>query len=74
MSVRSSDKNRQEEQLKKIQKLCNKYNWRFNLDVEKPFFPYKKESVIRDLLAKTYKDLYNKEATVKKIHACWRVE
>lgn len=70
MSIRSSDKNRQQEQLKRIQKLCDKYNWKFNLDVEKPFFPYKKESVIRDLLAKTYKDLYNKETTVKKIHAC----
>lgn len=70
MSVRSSDEYKEEKQLDKIKELCNKYNLMFNLDVKKPFFPYKEKSYIRELLANTYKELYNRETTVKKIHAC----
>lgn len=70
MSVRSSDEYKEEKQLDRIKELCNKYNLMFNLDVKKPFFPYKEKSYIRQLLANTYKELYNKETTVKKIHAC----
>lgn len=70
MSVRSSDENKEKEQLEKIKELCNKYNLIFNLDVKKPFFPYKEESTIRELLANTYQELYNKETIVKKVHAC----
>ncbi len=70
MSVRSSDEYKEEKQLDRIKELCNKYNLMFNLDVKKPFFPYKEKSYIRQLLANTYKQLYNKETTVKKIHAC----
>ncbi len=70
MSVRSSDEYKEEKQLDRIKGLCNKYNLMFNLDVKKPFFPYKEKSYIRELLANTYKELYNRETTVKKIHAC----
>lgn len=70
MSVRSSDEFKEKKQLDKIKELCNKYNLTFNLDVKKPFFPYKEQSAIREILANTYKELYNREATIKKIHAC----
>ena len=70
MSVRSSDEYKEEKQLDRIKGLCNKYNLMFNLDVKKPFFPYKEKSYIRELLANTYKELYNRETTGKKIHAC----
>ena len=59
MSVRSSDEYKEEKQLDRIKELCNKYNLMFNLDVKKPFFPYKEKSYIRQLLANTYKQLYN---------------
>lgn len=70
MSVRSSDEHKEKKQLDKIEELCNKYNLKFNLDVKKPFFPYKEKSAIREILANTYKELYNRETTVKKVHAC----
>lgn len=70
MSVRSSDEFKEKKQLEKIKELCNKYNLMFNLDVKKPFFPYKEKSGIRELLTNTYKELYNREATIKKVHAC----
>lgn len=70
MSVRSSDEYKEKKQLDRIKDLCNRYNLMFNLDVKKPFFPYKEKSYIRELLSNTYKELYNRETTVKKIHAC----
>lgn len=70
MSVRSSDENEEEKQLEKIRRICNKYNFVFNLDVKKPFFPYKEKSEIRKLLSNTYKELYNKDTITKKVHAC----
>lgn len=70
MSVRSSDEYKEKKQLDRIKELCNKYNLMFNLDVKKPFFPYKEKSYIRELLANTYKELYNRETTIKKVHAC----
>lgn len=70
MSVRSSDEYKERKQLDRIKELCNKYNLMFNLDVKKPFFPYKEKSYIRELLANTYKELYNRETTIKKVHAC----
>lgn len=70
MSIRSSDEYKEKKQLDRIKDLCNRYNLMFNLDVKKPFFPYKEKSYIRELLSNTYKELYNRETTVKKIHAC----
>lgn len=70
MSVRSSDEYKEKNQLDRIKELCNKHKLIFNLDVKKPFFPYKEKSYIRELLSNTYKELYNRETTVKKIHAC----
>lgn len=57
-------------QLDKLKNICSRYDFEFILDTQKPFFPYKEESPIRKLLMKTYMDLYKKEATIKKIHAC----
>ena len=70
MSVRSSDEYKEEKQLDRIKELCNKYNLIFIIDARKPFFPFKEKSNIRELLAQTYKELYGKDITIKKIHAC----
>lgn len=70
LSVRSADKEKENNQLKKIQEVCDKYNFKLNIDAKKPFFPFRKNSYIRELLAQTYKDLYNKETEIKKVHAC----
>ena len=59
LSIRSSDKEKDNNQLDKLQELCNKYN-----------FPFRNNSYIRELLSKTYKNLYNKETEIKKVHAC----
>ena len=40
------------------------------IDAKKPFFPFKENSMIRKFLEDTYKKLYKKETTIKKVHAC----
>jgi len=70
LSIRSSDKEKENIQLDKLQKLCDKYDFELNIDAKKPFFPFRKDSYIRELLAQTYKGLYNKETEIKKVHAC----
>lgn len=69
-SIRSSDLSKENELLKEIELLSNRYGFELNIDARKPFFPFKENSIIRELLAETYKDLYDKETNVKKVHAC----
>ncbi len=69
-SIRSSDLLKEEELLKEIKELSVKYGFELTVDANKPFFPYKDKSIIRNILAETYKELYNKETTIKKVHAC----
>lgn len=70
LSIRSSDIELENKQLQKIKNLCEKYGFEFNLISKKPFFPYSEKSNIRELLSKTYKELYNRNAITKKVHAC----
>ena len=69
-SIRSSDLLKEEALLKEINSLSNKYNFKLTVDANKPFFPYKDKSIVRNILSETYKELYNKETTIKKVHAC----
>lgn len=69
-SIRSSDKYKEELLLNEIQELSKKYGFEFEIDASKPFFPFKEKSNIRGILAKIYKNLYGKETTIKKVHAC----
>lgn len=70
LSIRSSDVNKEKNQIDKLNKLCKKYNFKMNINSIKPFFPYKKESEIRNILSENYRRLYNKKAEIKKVHAC----
>ncbi len=69
-SIRSSNRLKEQILLDEIQELSNKFGFEFIIDARKPFFPFKERSNIRDLLSKTYKELYGKDTTIKKVHAC----
>lgn len=69
-SIRSSDKIKEEMLLDEVQELTNKYGFEFVIDARKPFFPFKQKSNIRELLEKSYRELYGKETNIKKVHAC----
>lgn len=69
-SIRSSDKFKEEKTINEAKDVANKYGFEIIVDSQKPFFPFKENSNIREILAKSYKDLFGKDTTVKKIHAC----
>lgn len=69
-SIRSSDLKKEEMLLANMESLANQYGFEMIVDAKKPFFPFKENSVIRKVLADTYKKLYGKETTIKKVHAC----
>ena len=69
-SIRSSDKSKEEDLINETKKAAEKYGFELVVDSIKPFFPFKEKSKIRELLAESYKDLYGKDTTIKKIHAC----
>lgn len=69
-SIRSSDLEKEEMLLNEIQLLANQYDFEMIIDAKKPFFPFKENSMIRKILADTYKKLYGKETIIKKVHAC----
>ena len=69
-SIRSSDKSKEEDLINETKKTAEKYGFELVVDSIKPFLPFKEKSKIRELLAESYKDLYGKDTTIKKIHAC----
>lgn len=69
-SIRSSDLEKEEMLLNEIKLLANQYDFGMIIDAKKPFFPFKENSMIRKILADTYKKLYGKETIIKKVHAC----
>ena len=69
-SIRSSDILEEDKLLDEINLLADKYKFIVNIDSRKPFFPFKENSTIREILKNSYRKLYGKEATIKKIHAC----
>ena len=70
LSVRSSSIEQEESQLKEIEKLAKQNNFNYILELKKPFFPYRENSKLRETLTKTYKELFNKEVSIKRVHAC----
>ena len=69
-SIRSSNLLKENKLLKEIELLSNQCGFKLTIDAKKPFFPFRENSIIRKLLSETYKELYNKETTVKKVRAC----
>ena len=68
-SIRSSDKNDEEEGLKKLKALAKIHGFTYELLCQNPFFECKGKSVLRDALKSTYEKLYGKSAVEKHIHA-----
>jgi len=73
LSIRSSDIDFENNQIEKLENLCRKYNFTFEVKSKIPSFAYLKESRIRKLLADTYKQLYSKDAITSKVHACMEI-
>lgn len=68
-SVRSSDKNDEEKQLKLLNAMAKIHGFTFELLCQNPFFECKGNSKLRDSLKVNYESLYGKQAIEKHIHA-----
>lgn len=68
-SVRSSDKNDEEKQLKVLSALGKIHGFSFEILCQNPFFECKGSSVLREALKASYEKLYQKTVIEKHIHA-----
>ena len=69
ISIRSSIVGFEDYYVSKVQSLSRRNKFKFTLEDKAPFFTFKEESPVRDLLVKTYKSLYNKEIELVDVHA-----
>lgn len=68
-SVRSSIKQEESERVKYLGSLAKIHGFSFEILCQNPFFECKGNSYLRDVLKKTYEELYQKKAIEKHIHA-----
>ena len=68
-SVRSSVNQQKQELLAQLETLAGFYEGSFTKMGEYPAWEFKKDSVLRDTMVKTYVDMYGKEPQVLAIHA-----
>lgn len=67
ISIRSSNTDEEEKYINFVKEIAK--NMDFELVDRMPFFSYKEESSLRDLLCKKYKELYNKDVELHDVHA-----
>lgn len=69
LSVRSSVKDEETEQVEKVKELAKQFRLDFELKCKNPFFSYKENSKLRDSLKYSYNKLYGKDTIERHIHA-----
>ena len=69
LSIRSSIVGFEDYYVSKAQSLARSNKFKFILEDKKPFFTFKEESPLRDLLVSTYHKLYDKEVILEDVHA-----
>lgn len=69
LSVRAGVKALEEIHLNNLKILANSFNFEFKQNNYLPFFEYKPQSNLRDVLIKTHKEIYGYEPKQEKIHA-----
>lgn len=68
-SVRSSVNQKKDALLEQLRKLCEFYDGTYSQRGEYPAWEYRKDSVLRDTMVKTYREMFGEEPKVLAIHA-----
>ena len=68
-AVRSSVNQEKRDLLKKLEELANFYEGNYSETGDYPAWEYKKDSILRDIMVKTYGQMFGKEPEVVAIHA-----
>ena len=69
LSIRSSIVGFEDYYISKVQSLSRRNKFKFIIEDKAPFFTFKEESLVRDLLVKTYEEIYNKKIELEDVHA-----
>lgn len=69
LSIRSSIVGFEDYYVSKVQSLSRRNKFKFTLEDKAPFFTFKEESPLRDLLVNTYQVLYDKKLILEDVHA-----
>ena len=69
ISVRSAKGEEKKKLLNTIKNIAEKHNASVSVRGEYPAWEYRKESHLRDVMCKVYREMYDKDATVVTIHA-----
>ena len=69
LSVRSSDKEKEARAIEAIEKLATENGFSFSLGNCVPFFSYKENSLVREVLGEAYTQLFGKKVATHHVHA-----
>lgn len=69
LALRSSIKSKLVDVSNRLEMISKKYGAKYIVRGAYPGWAYRRDSALRDLFLKTYKEVYNKEASVRAIHA-----
>ena len=69
LSIRSSIVGFEDYYVSKAESLARRYKFAFTLEDKAPFFTFREESKLRDLLVKTYEEMYNEKIILEDVHA-----
>lgn len=69
LSVRSSVNTEKQELLDQLKKLARMFDAAYAEEGDYPAWEYKKESRLRDVMVRTYREMFGKDAKVEAIHA-----
>ena len=69
LSIRSSIVGYEDFYVSRAERVARKYRLKFVLEDKKPFFTFREESPLRQLLVDTYEKLFNKNITLEDVHA-----
>ena len=69
LSIRSSIVGFEDYYVNRANSLAKRTKFEFTLEDKAPFFTFKEESPVRDLLVKTYEEMYDKKIELEDVHA-----
>ncbi len=69
LSIRSSLVGYEDFYVSRAERIARRYHLKFQIEDKKPFFTFQEDSPTRQLLVKTYQELYQKNITLEDVHA-----
>ncbi len=69
LSIRSSMIGYEDFYIGRAERISKRYKWKMTIEDKKPFFTYRENSPLRQLLVMTYRVLFNKNVTLEDVHA-----